>query len=133
MTMNRQNVSHFIGLLGGLLGIIAAVGGGVAWVVAYFATREQLRVVDCYQYYGSESLSAQADQILLLPKYRELNLKASEAQIRHQSEPANATLLAEYKEAVRVQDEAYDNLKKAQERSRNAIEEQKECGYQRPG
>lgn len=130
--MNVQSVSVWVGLVGGCLGILAAVGGGIAFVIAYFATWDQLRVVDCYQYFSGESLSAQTEQIRLVPVYRDLVEKAASAQVRQQVAPTDANLLAEYKEAVDAQDEAYRKLKAAQDQSQKALQEQQKCGHTGP-
>lgn len=111
--MTWEKVALTVGLIGGLLGISAAVGGGIAWVGAYVATHEQLRVVDCYQYYRLESLSAQTEQIRLLPEYRGLQANAAQAQVNYELDKTNATLLAAYKDAVNDQNETYERLKKA--------------------
>lgn len=127
-----DKVSMAVGLIGGSLGIIAAIGGAVAVIIAYFATQDQLKVVDCYQYYGSESLSAQTDQIQLVPKYKGLVEEAADAQIKYGNDKTNATVLADYKKAVNDQNEAYKQLNEAQTRSLKALEEQKKCGHKGP-
>jgi hypothetical protein len=131
--MNWQKASTVVGFAGGALGLVVAAAGGIAVVLAYFATRTQLRVVDCYQYYSVESLSSQATQNALLPEYHELLQKAAAAEIAHKESPADPTLLAQYKEAVQKQTDVYGELTAAQEKSRATLEESKKCGYQGPG
>ena len=132
MAVNWEKTSQFVGLIGGVLGIAVAAGGGVAIVIAYFATTDDLTVVDCHQYYGNESLTAQAEQLSLVPIAKNLIRAASEAEIAHQRDPGNHTLLTSYKEAVRAQNESLEKLNKARQKSEVALEEQEQCGHRGP-
>ena len=132
MTINWKRVGKIAAVIASFLAIGAAVIGAVASVIAYFATKEQLRIVDCYQYYSTESLGHQTNQIRLLPMYRDRQRAAADAQISHEKNRENAKLLADYKDAVRVQNEAYEKLKKAQNLSREALKEQEKCGHKGP-
>jgi hypothetical protein len=128
-----DRASRIVSLIGGSLGILAATGGAATFVVAYFATRNDLRVVDCYQYYAADSLSAQTDQIRLVPEYSDSVQKAAAAKIAYEREPGNSVLLAAFHEAVQTQDEKLKALQDAQGRSKTALQEQGKCGYQGPG
>ncbi len=68
----------------------------------------------------------------MVPAYRDLVEKAASAQVRQQVAPTDANLLAEYKEAVDAQDEAYRKLKAAQDQSQKALQEQQKCGHMGP-
>lgn len=132
MTIDLKKVGKVAAAIVSFLVIGGAVFGVVASVKAYFATKEQLRIVDCYQYYSTESLGHQTNQIRLLPMYRDRQRAAADAQISHEKNRENAKLLADYKEAVRVQNEVYEKLKKAQDLSTKALKEQEKCGHQGP-
>jgi len=127
-----EKLSIWVGLIGGVLGLAATIGGGLAVLIAYFATRDQLAVVDCYQFHGQDSLSYQAEQVRLLREYLELQPKAVAAKIASQKDPQNATLELELGKAMRAQDETYAALQRAQQKSKAALEEQRKCGYKGP-
>lgn len=122
----------YVGLLGGLLGVAAGVSGGVAVVVTHFATQEQLRIVDCYQYYNTESLKAQIKHNRLFSDFQENMAKAAEAEARHMGDRTNVEYLKAHKEAARVYDEEYAKLKRAQNQSFEATKEAVKCGHQGP-
>jgi hypothetical protein len=130
--VNWQKASTLVGFAGGALGLAVAVASGAAVVLAYFATRAQLKTVDCYQYYNLEALSSQASQNALFPEYQELLQKAATAEIAHNEKPLDPVLLAQYKDAVQKQTDVYDSLTREQEKSKASLEESKKCGY-RPG
>ena len=127
-----EKLSIWVGLIGGVLGLAATIGGGLAVLIAYFATRDQLAVVDCYQFHGQDSLSYQAEQVRLLREYLELQPKAVAAKIASQKDPQNETLELELRKATRAQDETYAALQRAQQKSKAALEEQRKCGYKGP-
>jgi len=133
MAQNVDNLAKWVGLIGGGLGIVAAVAGGVAVVIAYFATRTELTRVDCYQYYSISSLSEQSKQTTLLNEYLNLNRKAAEAEVAKNKDPYSADLIAKFNDAVRLQNEKLEELEGAQKKSKEALENLNKCGHQGPG
>jgi hypothetical protein len=129
---STERLSIWVGLIGGALGLAVTIGGGFAALIAYFATREQLAVVDCYQYYGQDSLSYQAEQVRLLREYLEVQPKAAAAKVASQKDPRSTLLQLELDHAMRVQNETYTALQQAQQKSKAALEEQRKCGYKKP-
>lgn len=131
-TIGIDTISRYVGLIGGVLGLLATVGGAAIWVIAYFATRNQLVIVDCHHYYVQESLSYQTTQLRVLSNLLAMDNKVATAELASKEAPQNVSLRTEFQRLKRDQEAALDEFKTAQQKSKEAIAEKDKCGYKGP-
>ena len=119
--------AKWIGLIGGTLGLLGAIGAAAVAVMQYFATHEQLRTVDCWQYYKTEMMEAQTVQLIYKDIYETRRLDALQAQFASDQDADNLEKRVAYQIAVERQNEAAMILKEAQDSGKAAQEEIETC------
>ncbi len=124
-----KTLGEWVGLVGGLIGILGAGFAVFAFVLQYFATNEQLRVVDCQYFYRTEIIEAQAARKFYIDVFPSLREAVAKAQIAYNDDVSNPEKLASYKAAVEKQDEALDIIKQATTAEKDARTEMKKCGH----
>ena len=122
-----QRMKDASGVLTAGLALVSVIVSGGAFIVGYFATREQLKTVDCVYKNWTSSLAAQVEQVVLLNTY---DLKRSEWKIkkdRLDGKPQNNGLRIEVDEIKRAMDGVFQEITSAQQASKKAIAAKEEC------
>ncbi|MEX0285759.1 MAG: hypothetical protein AB3N23_14215 [Paracoccaceae bacterium] len=128
--MKIEKLGMWVGIVGGGLGVLSAVGGGMIAGVQYFATQDQLRRVDCYYFYKAKQSEASLVQTVYNSLYIENQAAAVSAEIIYRQDETNENKLLAYRQAVEKQDRTLDIIQEAGVQAETAKEEIGKCGYQ---
>ncbi len=124
-----NSIGEWVGLVGGLIGIVGAGVASIAFVLQYFATREELRIVDCQYHYRTEIIEAQAAIKVYADVFPSLRAAAAKAEILHNGDKEDESLLIAYREAVEKQNDAKEVIERARAQEANAKEEIVKCRH----
>jgi hypothetical protein len=124
-----ESLNDWVALIGGTLGIVAAVFAGTIAILDYFATKRQLTVVDCQYYYTTSLIAAQAARKAYSDTYPSVIEEAAKAEIDHKADPQDAGKLVVYKNAVEKQNQWLAYINDLQDTETEAKTEVEKCGH----
>ena len=127
-----ERLGDWVGLIGGAVALVSVLGGGAAFAIQYFATRDALDRVDCAQHWSIRLIEAQTEQRIYQELYADWRAEAAIAQIAHAADPSNPEKLRAYRAAVDEQDDAKTTHDEAKARAAAAREERTRCAHPGP-
>jgi len=110
-----------------IIALVSVLITAATFIVGYFATRAQLRTVDCVYENFTNSLSAQIEQIVHLGLYDRYRAQLIEQQKLLDATPADHALQLKVDELKRDMNEELEKTKAAQLQSQQALNAKEEC------
>ena len=122
-----ERIKDIPGFVAAIIALVSVLISAAVFVIGYFATRDQLRTVDCVYRSWTDALSGQIEQLTLLNLYSAKKNEWTAKKSQLDLSPKNNLLRIEIDEIKREMDNSLQKIDTARESSMKAIAAKEEC------
>ncbi len=122
-----ERLKNISSLITAALAITSVIISTAVFVIGYFATREQLKTVDCVYRNWTDALSSQIEQVVLLNVYNTQKAEWTRKRSLLDRDRMNNSLRIEVDEAKRDMDDKAREILAAQHAAKKSLAAKEEC------